>query len=101
MGIIDYKTSKFKRIHQKIRPFKVSDLEKINEYNPQLHVLFTLFKFRNRFWILKLIYTNKYPRSKEPKITEGVNRTLNRIKEISVDQAKIFGLVFVYPGKHI
>ena len=46
---------------------------------------------------MKLIYTNKYPRSKEPKITEGVNRTLNRIKEISVDQAKIFGLVFVYP----
>ena len=46
---------------------------------------------------LKSIYTSKYPRSKEPKITEGVNRTLNRIREISVDQAKVFGLVFVYP----
>ena len=99
-GIIDYKTSKFKKnSSKKTDSFKVSDLEKkIKEYNPQLHAYYLLYSnLETDFEFLKLIYTNKYPRSKEPKITEGVNRTLNRIKEISVDQAKIFGLVFVYP----
>ena len=99
-GIIDYKTSKFKKnSSKKSDSFKNSDLEKkINEYDPQLHAYYLLYSnLETDFEFLKSIYTSKYPRSKEPKITEGVNRTLNRIREISVDQAKVFGLVFVYP----
>ena len=99
-GIIDYKTSKFKKnTLKKSDSFKNSDLEKkINEYDPQLHAYYLLYSnLETDFDFLKLIYTNKYPKSKEPKITEGVNRTLNRIKEISVEHAKIFGLVFIYP----
>lgn len=103
-GIIDYKTSKFKKnTSKKSDAFKSSDLQKkINEYDPQLHAYYLLYSnLETDFEFLKSIYTSKYPRSKEPKITEGVNRTLNRIKEISVDQAKIFGLVFVYPEESI
>ena len=78
---------------------KLLDLQKkVNEYDPQLHAYYLLYSnLETDFEFLKSIYQKKYPRSKEPKITEGVNRTLSRIKEISVDQAKLFGLVFVYP----
>jgi len=103
-GIIDYKTSKFKKnSSKKSDSFKDSDLEKkINEYNPQLHAYYLLYSnLETDFEFLKSIYISKYPKSKEPKITEGVNRTLNRIKEISVIQAKIFGLVFVYPEESV
>ena len=99
-GIIDYKTSKFKKnSSKKSDSFKNSDLQKkIDEYDPQLHAYYLLYSnLETDFDFLKLKYQEKYPKSKEPKITEGVNRTLNRIKEISVDQAKLFGLVFVYP----
>jgi len=103
-GIIDYKTSKFKKnSSKKSDSFKNSDLEKkINEYDPQLHAYYLLYSnLETDFEFLKSIYISKYPKSKEPKITEGVNRTLNRIKEISVIQAKIFGLVFVYPEESV
>jgi len=103
-GIIDYKTSKFKKnSSKKSDSFKNSDLEKkINEYDPQLHAYYLLYSnLETDFKFLKSIYISKYPKSKEPKITEGVNRTLNRIKEISVIQAKIFGLVFVYPEESV
>ena len=99
-GIIDYKTSKFKKnASKKSDSFKSSDLQKkVNEYDPQLHAYYLLYSnLETDFEFLKSIYQKKYPRSKEPKITEGVNRTLSRITEISVDQAKLFGLVFVYP----
>ena len=67
-----------------------------------MHAYYLLYSnLETDFDFLKSKYQKKYHKSKEPKITEGVNRTLNRIKEISVDQAKLFGLVFVYQKKVI
>ena len=98
-GIIDYKTSKFKKNPNKPDSFKTEDLQKkINEYDPQLHAYYLLYsnlEVDENF--LREEYKKKYPKTKEPKITQGVNRVLDKIKEISVKKPKIFGLVFVYP----
>lgn len=103
-GIIDYKTSKFKKnSSKKTDSFKEADLrKKIDEYDPQLHAYYLLYSnLETDHQFLKSEYKKKYPKSKEPKISESVERTINRIKEISVNKPKLFGLVFVYPEKSI
>ncbi len=98
-GIVDYKTSKFKKNPNKSDSFKPEDLQKkVDEYNPQLHAYYLLYSnLEIDEGFLRKKYQETYPKTKEPKITEGVNRVLNKIKEISVEKPKIFGLVFVYP----
>ena len=98
-GIIDYKTSKFKKNANKSDSFKPENLQrKVDEYNSQLHAYYFLYSnLEIDESYLKAQYQKSWPRSQEPKITQGVNRILNKIKEISVEKPKIFGLVFVYP----
>lgn len=97
-GIIDYKTSKFKKKDKK-DTFKEEDLlKKIREYDPQLHAYYLLYanleKDQN---FLGEKYKEKYPNSKKESEMKNINTTLKRIDEISVSKPKIFGLVFIYP----
>jgi len=97
-GIIDYKTSKFKKKDKK-DPFKEDNLlEKIIEYDPQLHAYYLLYaNLENNKNFLEYKYKEKYPDSKKESAIKNINRTLKRIDKISVSKPKIFGLVFVYP----
>ena len=97
-GIIDYKTSKFKKKDKK-DTFKEKDLlKKITEYDPQLHAYYLLYaNLENDQNFLEEKYKEKYPDSKKDSIIKNVNRTLERINKISVLNPKIFGLVFIYP----
>jgi len=98
-GIIDYKTSKFKKNENKTDYFKQEDLEKkINEYNPQLHAYYLLYsnlEKDNDF--LREQYIRRYRAKKEETIINGVQKILDKIKDVEVDKAKLFGLVFIYP----
>ena len=98
-GIIDYKTSKFKANPNKKDYFKEKNLqEKIDEYNPQLHAYYLLYSnLETNEDFLRKQYQKSYPTSKEPKITIGVNKVLDKIKRITISKPKIFGLVFIYP----
>ena len=98
-GIIDYKTSKYKANPNKKDYFKEKDLQKkIDEYANQLHAYYLLYSnLETDKDFLREQYQKSYPKSKEPKITEGVNKVLDKIKRITVSKPKIFGLVFIYP----
>ena len=94
-GIIDYKTSKFKKNNDKDYSFKEADLEKkILEYSPQLHAYYLLYSNLERDpEFLRTLSKAK----KVETIESGIKKTLSRINEISINEAKVFGLVFVYP----
>ena len=94
-GIIDYKTSKFKKNSKKDYQFKDENLEKkIREYGPQLHAYYKLYSnLEDDINFLKSISRAKSPTT----IELGVEKLLEKINKISVGEPKIFGLVFVYP----
>ncbi len=97
-GIVDYKTSKFKKKDNKDQ-FKEKDLlKKIKEYDPQLHAYYLLYSnLENDPIVLEKKYKLKYPNSKKENVSRYIERTLNRIEDIKVSKPKIFGLVFIYP----
>ena len=94
-GIIDYKTSKFKKNNTKDYQFKdINLLKKVNEYNPQLHAYYKLYSnLEDDRSFLEKLSTAK----KTETIAAGINEKLRKIQEISVATPKVFGLVFVYP----
>ncbi len=100
-GIIDYKTSKFEKNENNKKDYFTNEKlqEKVDMYNPQLHAYFMLYSnLETDESFLKEMHKKRYPRAKDPiKISEAVDKNLQRIKKISVNKAKIFGLVFVYP----
>ena len=100
-GIIDYKTSKFEKNENNKKDYFTNEKlqVKIDMYNPQLHAYFMLYSnLETDKSFLKQMHIKRYPRAKDPtKISEAVDKNLERIKKISVNKAKIFGLVFVYP----
>ena len=100
-GIIDYKTTKFEKNKNNKKDYFTKEKlqEKIDMYNPQLHAYFMLYSnLETDKSFLKQVHMKRYPRSKDlSKISEAVDRNLERIKEIAVKNAKIFGLVFIYP----
>lgn len=94
-GIIDYKTSKFKKRNKKDYQFKEEHLEKkISEYDPQLHAYYLLYSnLEDDHVFLKSLSSAK----SENAIESSLQKKLEQIREISVGKPKIFGLVFVYP----
>ena len=100
-GIIDYKTSKFEKNENNKKDYFTNEKlqEKVDMYNPQLHAYFMLYSnLETDKSFLKEMHIKRYPRAKDSiKISEAVDKNLQRIKKISVNKAKIFGLVFVYP----
>ena len=98
-GIIDYKTSKFQKHVSKPDSFKPDDLaKKIREYDPQLHAYYLLYSNleKDKFF-LRDQYIKRYRAKKEETIKKGVKRVLEKIADVEVNKAKIFGLVFIYP----
>lgn len=104
-GIIDYKTSKFKKKNSKDYTFNDSKLKhKVDEYDPQLHSYFLLYSnLETNIEFLKERYKKRYPRSIDPaKINAGAEKNLEKIKQISIsDKPSLFGLVFVYPEEEL
>ena len=104
-GIIDYKTSKFKKKNSKDYTFNDSKLKhKVDEYDPQLHSYFLLYSnLETDIEFLKERYKKRYPRSIDPaKINAGAEKNLEKIKQISIsDKPSLFGLVFVYPEEEL
>lgn len=104
-GIIDYKTSKFKKKSSKDYTFNDSKLKhKVDEYDPQLHSYFLLYSnLETDIEFLKGRYKKRYPRSIDlEKINAGAEKNLEKIKHISIsDKPSLFGLVFVYPEEEL
>jgi len=100
-GIIDYKTSKFKK-NKKSDSFKEQDLQKkIDEYNPQLHAYYLLYSnLETDENFLREKYIERWRSTKEETIIKGVKKTIDKINEIKINKAKLFGLVFIYPEDH-
>ncbi len=95
-GIIDFKTSKFKKDERKkTDAFKPEDLKKkVDEYNPQLHCYSLLYS--NLEMDRKFLKTTSRAK-KEDSIIKSVDDRLDKIKNISIDEAKFLGIVFIYP----
>lgn len=104
-GIIDYKTSKFKKKNSKDYTFNDLKLKhKVDEYDPQLHSYFLLYSnLETDIEFLKERYKKRYPRTIDPaKINAGAEKNLEKIKQISIsDKPSLFGLVFVYPEEEL
>ena len=103
-GIIDYKTSKFKKNHSKDYSFKSEDLEKkIKEYTSQLHaytMLYENLETDNNF--LKNDYKDWYKKTfkKTPtlqKQNEGARKLEIKARNTIIKNTKLLGLVFIYP----
>ena len=103
-GIIDYKTSKFKKNHSKDYGFKNEDLaKKIKEYTPQLHaysMLYENLETDNEF--LKDDYKNWYKKifKKSPtplKQSDGARKLEIKAKNRNIKNIKLLGLIFIYP----
>ena len=103
-GIIDYKTSKFKKNDTKDYSFKDKDLDKkITEYTPQLHAYAMLYENLDtnkdflgeeyKTWYKKLFKKNP----SLSKIHEGVSKLELKAKNLKTKNTKLLGLVFVYP----
>ncbi len=94
-GIIDYKTSKFKKNNKRDYQFKDENLEKkINEYDPQLHAYYKLYS--NLEDDPNFLKSHSSAKSVNT-IESSLEKKLEKIRKISVGEPKIFGLVFVYP----
>ncbi len=103
-GIIDYKTSKFKKNDTKDYSFKDKDLDKkITEYTPQLHAYAMLYenleinkdflRKEYKIWYKKIF-------KKTPllfTIDKGVYKKELEAKNLTIKNIKLLGLVFVYP----
>ena len=103
-GIIDYKTSKFKKNDKKDYSFKDKDLDKkITEYTPQLHAYAMLYENldTNKDFLgkeYKIWYKKKF--KKTPllsKTHEGVSKMELKANNLTIKNTKLLGLVFVYP----
>ena len=103
-GIIDYKTSKFKKNDTKDYSFKDKDLDKkITEYTPQLHAYAMLYEnldinkdflreeyniwYKKTFKKTPLLFTTD----------KGVYKKELEAKNLTIKNIKLLGLVFVYP----
>ena len=103
-GIIDYKTSKFKKNDKKDYSFKDKDLDKkITEYTPQLHAYAKLYENLDinkdflreeyKIWYKKIF-------KKTPLLfttDKGVYKKELEAKNLTIKNIKLLGLVFVYP----
>ena len=97
-GVLDYKTSKFKKKHSE-DTFKQDDLQKkINQYDPQLHcydLLYSNLETDEDF--LKEHHRIKYKAKDPVKINAAYHRKIKKIKEIKINNTTRLGLVFIYP----
>ena len=104
-GIIDYKTSKFKKKNPKDYSFNDAKLKhKVNEYDSQLHSYFLLYSnLETNIDFLQGRYKKRYPRSLDPlKIKAGADKTIEKINQIKISNTpSLFGLVFVYPEEDL
>ena len=95
-GIVDFKTSKFKKEqNKKTDNFSEEDLQsKVNEYSAQLHaysLLYSNLETDEDFLAEKS--TAKTVESKK----ESVRKKLEKINNVSIKVAKTLGIVFIYP----
>lgn len=95
-GIIDFKTSKFKQAEgDKKSKFTKEDLQtKINEYDPQLHAYSLLYS--NLETDIDYLAEKSTAKTQEAKV-KSANIKLEKIKNISIKEAKTLGIVFIYP----
>ena len=95
-GIVDFKTSKFKKEeNNKTDKFSDDSLKsKVDEYSPQLHaysLLYSNLETDEDFLAEKS--TAKTAESKK----ESVRKKLEKINNVSIKAAKTLGIVFIYP----
>jgi len=95
-GIVDFKTSKFenkKEDGKKTKSYEEDLKKKVEEYTPQLHaysLLYSNLETDEKFLAEK-------SRAKEENKKESVQKILEKIKKVSIKEARILGLVFIYP----
>jgi hypothetical protein len=99
-GIIDFKTSKFKQAEgDKKSKFTKEDLQaKVNEYDPQLHAYSLLYS--NLETDMNYLAEKSTAKTTETKI-KSANIKLEKIKKVFIKEAKILGIVFIYPEEVI
>jgi hypothetical protein len=95
-GIVDFKTSKFKREeNKKTDKFSDEDLKsKVDEYSPQLHAYSLLYS--NLETDKDFLAEQSTAKEAEKKMI-SVKKKLEKIKNVSVEEAKTLGIVFIYP----
>ena len=99
-GIIDYKTSKFKDKKTGKRAKNLDD--GIYQYSFQLHcysLLYSNLETDKEF--IKKTIEDRYPSWGADAVKKHANNRLEKIKEISIKQTSLLGLVYVYPEKLI
>jgi len=95
-GIVDFKTSKFKREeNKKTDKFSDEDLKsKVDEYSPQLHAYSLLY---SNLETDKDFLAEQSTAKEAEKKKISVKKKLEKIKNVSVEEAKTLGIVFIYP----
>ena len=95
-GIVDFKTSKFKREeNKKTDKFSDEDLKsKVDEYSPQLHAYSLLYS--NLETDEDFLAEKSSAKTAESK-KESVRKKLEKINNVSIKEAKTLGIVFIYP----
>lgn len=95
-GIIDFKTSKFeKNKKNKTDKFSEKDLKKkVDEYSPQLHAYSLLYSNLEKD---ENFLAEQSSAASVEKKKISVNKKLEKIERISIGEAKILGIVFIYP----
>ena len=95
-GIIDFKTSKFKKEqNKKVDNFSDKDLQnKVKEYSAQLHAYSLLY---SNLEIDKDFLAEKSTAKTIESKKESVKKKLEKINNVSIEEAKILGIVFIYP----
>lgn len=95
-GIVDFKTSKFKREeNNKTDKFSDDNLRsKVDEYSPQLHAYSLLY---SNLETDEDFLAEKSTAKTEEKKKISVKKKLEKIKNVSIEEAKTLGIVFIYP----
>jgi len=96
-GIVDFKTSKFenkKEDGKKTKSYEEELKKKVEEYSPQLHAYSLLY---SNLETDEKFLAEKSTAKKEKTKKESVQKMLEKIKKVSIKEAKILGLVLIYP----